>query len=451
MDGDPSSYFFLNLSFTEFLSQFGFRLGLVVVFLICTAFMSACEIAFFSLSRTEVEDFRNREDTSARIVNDLLHTPRYLLATLLTAINLLNVGIILIFSLSLRELSVLNHWNEWSPYLLPLLEIGLITFVILFFGEITPKVYAVQKRTEIVSSTAFVIRFLRTVFYPISWLMINSTRFLDKRLPKEPGITSKEKIKMAIDLTSEADSPDEEKHILKGLVDFSSISVKTIMTVRVDVKNIDLSTPFSDLVLLINEFGFSRIPVFEDTPDQVKGILYVKDLLPLLSPHESNPDWKKLLRPALFVPETKKIDALLEEFREKRQHIAIVVDEFGGTAGIITLEDIIEEIFGEINDEFDSVELVYSKLSENEYVFDGKLPLHELYEITGTDPTHFEEAKGDKDSLAGLILEVYGKIPDKGDVIELYGFHFHIESVVNNRIKRVKMVLPKNHEELSTS
>ena len=340
------------------------------------------------------------------------------------------------------------HDTEFQQLMVAILEVGIITFILLLFGEITPKVYAVQHRRKIVNGTAYLIKFLRTILYPLSWVMINSTKFIDNRITRENDFASKENIKMAIDLTSDEDSPEEEKQILKGLIDFSSISVKAIMTSRVDMRAIDKDLSFAELVEQINEFGYSRIPVFEESPDSIKGILYVKDLLPLLNDPAKNVDWQKLLRPPLFIPETKKIDTLLEEFRERRLHIAIVVDEFGGTAGIVTLEDIIEEIFGEINDEFDHEELIYSKLSDKEFVFDGKTALHQVFEVTHLNPEFFKEARGDKDSLAGLILEFHGKIPSRGDIINFNGFEFHIESVVNNRIRRVKFVIPENIEEI---
>ena len=369
----------------------------------------------------------------------MLKRPRELLATILIFNNLVNVGIILLSTFTLSEMSTLYGWNEGSAgILLKITEVGLITFLLLFFGEITPKVYASQRRLQIVRLMALTMNVLRILFYPLSFLLINSTSFLDKRLRIESDAASFEDIKHAIDLTSEDESPGSEKEILKGIVEFSNISVKAIMRARVDVIAIEQNTSFDEVVELINEYGYSRIPVYDESLDSIKGILYVKDLLRRLKDKQENPQWLDLIRQAYFVPESKKIDDLLEEFKTKRLHIAIVVDEYGGTAGIVTLEDIIEEIFGEINDEFDPEEMYFSKLSDTAFVFDGKVPLHDLVKITDLPDPIFDEAKGDADSLAGLVLEIHGKIPLKGDVIEFENFRFHIESVTKSRIKRIK-------------
>ena len=276
------------------------------------------------------------------------------------------------------------------------------------------------------------------------------TTLIDKKIAVENESASVEDIKHAIDLTSEEESPEEEKEILKGLVTFGNTAAKAIMTPRVEVKAIDMESTFDEVIGLVNEYNFSRIPVYEETLDSLKGVLYIKDLLPLLKKGATNKNWHELIREAYYVPESKKIDDLLDEFKDRRLHIAAVVDEFGGLSGIVTLEDIVEEIFGEINDEFDGDELVYSKLSDSEFVFDGMTPLNDLLKITDLATASFDEIRGDSDSLAGLILEIHGKIPEAGEVITHENFEFHVESVGDNRIKRVKFVIQEKTEEIAT-
>ncbi|MCB9234366.1 MAG: gliding motility-associated protein GldE [Bacteroidia bacterium] len=422
----------------------GINLVVILVLLILSALMSGSEVAYFSLSKSEIEDFREKDKN----VWDLLQKPRRLLATILITNNLVNVALIILSSFTLKAAADFFAWTQpgWPTFLLSFTEVVVITFLLLFFGEITPKIFATQQRIRLVKMLASPLKVLRLVFSPMSWVLINSTRFIDKRIPVNHESTSFEDIKHAIDLTSEEDSPDEEKEILKGIVDFANKPVRSIMRSRVDVSAIDIETPFAEVIEIINEYGYSRIPIYAETLDQVKGILYIKDLLPLLKETETNPEWQKLIRQAYFVPETKKIDDLLDEFKQKRLHIAIVVDEFGGTAGIVTLEDIIEEIFGEINDEFDLDELVYSRISENIFVFEGKTHLTDLVKITGLPDHVFEEARGENDSLAGLILEIHGRIPEKGETIEFEKYLFTIESVSKNRIKRVKFTILQEEE-----
>lgn len=448
MDPDPGSLANILASISTFFSDFGLSVVIIFALLTLSAIISGTEVAFFSLSQAEIDDFKHRRGK----VWELIRKPRKLLATILIFNNLVNVGIILISTFTLSRMAATYGWNDTpvGTVILQITEIGLITLILLFFGEITPKVYAAQKRLLIVRRVALPLQVLSTLFSPLSWVLIRSTRFIDKRINWEKEGASHEDIKHAIDLTSEEESPEEEKEILKGIVNFSSIAVKSIMRARVDIAAIEAKVTFDEVIGMINEYGYSRIPVYEDSLDQIKGILYAKDLLPLLKKDAREPQWQKLIRDAYFIPESKKIDDLLEEFKTRRLHIAIVVDEFGGTAGLVTLEDIIEEIFGEINDEYDEEELIFSKLSETEYVFEGKTPLNDLVKITSLPDNIFDEAKGDNDSLAGLILEVHGRIPSRGEVIEMEQFRFHIESVTQNRIKRVKFVILAQEDEEQT-
>lgn len=453
MDPDPGSLSFIAFTLAGFLGTFGPQLLVVLLLLMLSGLISGSEVAFFSLSHSEIEDLKHREDRVSKVVVDLVTYPKRLLATILIFNNLVNVAIILISTVILHKSAIKYGWGEttFSQILLTVTEVGLITFILLFFGEITPKIYASQKRVSIVRLLAIPLRILRLIFSPLSWLLIHSTRFIDKRIKVESEAASFEDIKQAIELTSEEESPEEEKEILKGIVNFSSISVKAILRARVDVRAIELETTFKEVVELVNEFGYSRIPVYEETLDQIKGILYVKDLLPLLKSDNAVENWQSLVRPAYFIPETKKIDDLLDEFKSRRLHIAIVVDEFGGTSGLVTLEDIIEEIFGEIVDEFDNEELAFSKLSENTFVFDGKMALNDIIKVMELPDSIFDEAKGEADSLAGLILEIQGRIPDKGETIEFENFEFHIESVSKKRIQRVKVVVHREATENTTA
>ena len=445
MDPEPGSIIVILAGVPEFFTQFGLSLLAILALLVLSAVVSGTEVAFFSLSSAEKEEFK----TEGKRVWELLKNPRYLLATILIANNLVNVAIILISSFVMTQMAAFYHWEEsaWAEIALPIIEVGLITFILLFFGEITPKVYATQNRLLIVRRIAVPMYVLRTLLQPISYVLISTTRFLDRKVKDQSEAASFEDLKHAIDLTSEEESPSEEKNILKGIVNFASTQVKSIMRARVDVVAVDLNSPFEEVVELVNKEGYSRMPVYDESLDTIKGILYVKDMLALLKQDARQLDWKQLIRPAYFVPETKKIDDLLEEFKSRRLHIAVVVDEFGGTAGIVTLEDIIEEIFGEISDEFDDEELIFSKLSETKYIFDGKMPLNDILRVVEVPDNSFDEVRGDADTLAGLILEIHGKLPVVGDVVESEGFRFTVESANLRRIKRIKFeVLQDIHE-----
>ena len=445
MDPDPGSYSLILASTPNFFLEFGPLLLAIFALLILSAIVSGTEVAYFSLSQAEREEFKEEGGR----VWDLLSRPKKLLATILIFNNLVNVAIILISSFAIDKVANRYQWygESWADIALPIIEVGLITFVLLFFGEITPKVYATQNRLTIVRRVSLPILISRSFFSPLSWLLISSTSFLDRRIQNQSEAASFEDIKHAIDLTSEEESPTEEKEILKGIVNFSNTQVKAIMRARVDVVAIDFQSPLDEIIKIINDNGYSRMPVYEESLDEVKGILYVKDMLPFLKEGSKPPQWQDLIRSAYFIPETKKIDDLLDEFKSKRLHIAMVVDEFGGTSGLVTLEDIIEEIFGEIIDEFDEEELVFSKLSETTYVFDGKMPLNDILRLLEVPDNSFDDVRGDADTLAGLILEIHGRLPVRGDVVEHERFRFYVESVTQRRIKRVKFEVLKDVQE----
>lgn len=450
MDPDPLSSHIVLAAVPAFWADYGIYLFLVAILLVCSAISSSTEVAYFSLTQAEVKSFRDQNG----VIWELIKKPKVLLATVLIFNNLVNVAMVLISSLALQDMYDAYELDltEWGPWVFPIIEVGLVTFILLFFGEITPKIYASQNRLTIVRLMALPMRVMRLALSPMSFILLRSTNFLDRRVNVESTAASFADIKHAIDLTSEEESPDEEKGILKGIVNLSNTTVRSIMRARVDISAADIEMTLEEVVARINSEGYSRMPVVDDSLDRIKGILYAKDLLPLLRDDNPRKDWQTLMRPAYFIPETKKISDLLNEFKSRRLHIAIVVDEFGGTAGLVTLEDIIEEIFGEIVDEFDEEELVSSKLSDNVYVFDGKLPLNDLVRTMDLGDDVFEEVKGNADSLAGLILELHGKIPERGEVIQFEQFRFIIESVAKNRIKRVKMeilseVVGETHED----
>jgi gliding motility-associated protein GldE len=346
-----------------------------------------------------------------------------------------NIAIILLSSFVFR--AFFNFSDH--PVVGFIIQVILVTFLILLFAEILPKIIATQKPLRFASAMASTILIMLKGFYPLSSLLVRSTNLIDKHMAKKRPNISMHDLSHALEITSGTGSNEEDKSILKGIVSFGNVYAREIMRSRVDVVAVDIDTPFRELIHVILEAGYSRIPVYRESFDNVEGILYIKDLLPFL---EKGPDyrWQDLLRKCFFVPESKKISDLLKEFQEKKIHLAIVVDEYGGTSGIVTLEDILEEIVGEINDEFDTEEtILYSKIDTNNYVFEGKTLLKDFCKITGADYAVFSEVKGEADTLAGLILEIKEELPHKGEKIAFNNFEFVIEGVDNRRIKRVKV------------
>jgi len=418
---------------------------LFIVLIVGSFLASGAEIAFFSLTKAEIEEFRINQSREAQRIWHLINDGKRLLATILITNNFVNVAAILVASNLLQYYADQYQWND---QLRLIIEIVLITGLLLLFGEIVPKVYAARNRLRLVSLLSLPLEVLRWLCRPLSWVLIRGTQFIDRRVKLYEESASLEDLRHAIDLTTPSSEEEkEEQDILKGIVNFSNITVRSIMRARVDVAAVEMNMPFEELVELIQERNYSRMPVYEENLDQVRGVLHIKDLLPYLRQADPQVDLSQIMRDAYFVPESKKIDALLEEFKSQRIHMAVVVDEFGGTAGIVTLEDVIEEIFGEINDEFDSEDWVYTKLSEDTYIFEGRISLNDVRKIVGLDDQVFEDARGDSDSLGGLILELHGKIPAVGEVIQYQSFELHVESVSRNRIAMVKFVRLKEEEE----
>ncbi len=413
--------------------------AILVLLLLGSALISGSEVAFFSLGKPVLTTLNMQEKRVKRLMQ-LLERPRLLLATILIANNLFNISIVI---LSYFIISSTFTFGE-AAVVQFMVEVVLVTFVIVLLGEVVPKVYANHHNVNFALAMAGPLLVLRSLFRPLAMLLVSSTRVLEQRLgSRAMKQVSREEVDHAIDLATDKGTSEAEKDILKGIVKFGDITVKQIMQPRMDIVAIDTDSTFRDVFAIVLDSGFSRIPVYRDNLDQMEGVLYAKDLLKYL--HEADTfDWRVLLRPAFFVPEAKKIERLLQEFQQRHIHLAIAVDEYGGTAGIITLEDIMEEIIGEINDEYDEQEkLPYERLDDNTYVFEGKIQLNDMMKLLGLRPDQWEEERGDSDSLAGLLLEVFQKMPVAGDSISLDGYRFEVVAVTRRRIQKVRIELPK--------
>ncbi len=408
------------------------ELAVLVLLLACSAFISGSEVAFFSLGPSNIDKIASDQSRNASTALKLLGKPEELLSTILIANNFVNVGIVLLAAYISEQLFDFSG----NPILGFLLEVVVITFILLLFGEILPKVYATKANVKFTLFMAVPLNVCEKIFRPLSVFLIKSTSLVKRRAGQKEYSISKGELSEAISLAS-GENKDDEK-ILKGIVKFGNIEAKEIMRPRIDITAIDIKTPFRDVIPEIIESGYSRIPVFSGTFDKVQGILYVKDILPHY--HKPNSfNWQSLLRPPYFVPETKRINDLLEEFQTKKIHLAIVIDEYGGTSGIITLEDILEEIVGEIPDEHGSEDISFEKIEENIYIFEGKTLLNDFFKVMEIETDPFEEVRGDSDTLAGLILELTGEIPGQGFSIDYKHFRFRILSADKRRIKKLRV------------
>jgi len=430
----------LNFASVDLVSSAGLIAGLAVtiLLLLCSAAASASETAFFSLSPSQLSEIRSSKASVDKRIIYLLENSRLLLATILITNNLVNVGIVILSTF------LVNHYLDFSanPLMGFLFQVVIITALLLLLGEIMPKVIATRKPVSIASMLATPLIIVQKILYPFSMLLVNSTRFVDKRQAQNHHITLDD-ISNAIDITNDGQVDEEDRKIMKSITRFGEINAREIMSPRVDLTVIDNALSFSEVQKIIMESGYSRIPVYNETPDTITGILYIKDLLPHLSENDTFA-WEKLVRPPFFIPENKPINDLLQEFQEKKIHMAVVVDEYGGTSGIITLEDIIEEIVGEINDEFDieADNRFYSRVDGHNYIFEGKTSINDMCRVLGLDDRIFDEAKGESESLAGLILELAGKMPSTGETFNLGEFIFRIEAADKRRIKKVKITTP---------
>jgi len=406
----------------------------IVLLLAVSAITAASEVALFSLNATHMRDLKERGGASGAQVLELLSKPRRLLATILVTNNFANVGITVLSTIVVAGMFDLGVMSEKLVFLVQVIA---VTAVILMLGEVLPKVYATSHPMRVAQVFSTPIVGLRFFWAPVTKLLLGSTSFIEKRYRKRAQNVDAESLGHALELTTDASTTAEEQRILSGIVKFGNIEARQVMRARTEMTAFNKDISFKELMEAIIASGFSRVPVYEETADRVVGVLYIKDVLPHIEMKDF--DWNSLLRPAYFVPENKKLDELLKEFQKKHVHLAIVVDEYGGTSGIITLEDVIEEIVGDITDEYDDVDLIYSKLDDHTYVFEGRAPLTDMYRILGIDGKLFEEHKGESETLGGFILELTGRIPQKGERVSLHNFNFTVESADNKRVRRVKV------------
>ena len=420
-----------------------------IVLLFCSALISGTEVAFFSLSKTDIIKISDETKGQNPVVH-LLQNPSKLLATILITNNFINILIVLIFA-SLGEvfLKEQNLSLTILSFIVPSsivkfsIEVLLVTFFILLFGEVLPKVYASRRALKFCNLMCRPLQFLTFFLTPLSFPLINLTNVIEKKLGSKNSNFSVEILSKALELTSEGSTTKEEKKILEGIVSFGNTETVQIMKPRIDIFALSHEETYDEVLTKILKHGYSRNPVYKNSIDNIVGVLYAKDLLGFLDNKDFN--WQELLREPFFVPENKKLDDLLVEFRERKNHLAIVVDEYGGTSGIVTLEDVIEEIVGEINDEFDTDDLSYSKIDANNYIFDGKITIKDFCKVLeDTDEEKFEESKGESETIAGFILEISGKFPKIGEKINFDRYTFTIEALDRKRIKQLKVT--RHHE-----
>ena len=407
---------------------------LVILLLLLSGFASASEIAFFSLSPTDVESLDPDKSSSDKLIELLRDDSERTLATVLITNNLVNVAVIMLCNYIFG--SLFTFGAEWLQFLCVTI---LLTFLLLLFGEIIPKVYSRRRPFAFCRKAVKGIMFFRRLFWPIETILLKSGAFAEKVIQKENRQLSVDELEQALELTDKEEIKDEQS-MLQGIIRFGDETAKEIMTSRQDIVDLDIRCSYDTVLKCIVENNYSRIPVYQDNQDNIRGVLYIKDLLPHLS-KGSNFRWQSLIRPPYFVPETKKIDDLLRDFQENKVHIAIVVDEFGGTSGIVTLEDILEEIVGEINDEFDEDERNYTKLASNTYLFEGKTLLKDFLKILNLPDDEFDDIEGDADSLAGLLLEIKGDFPAVHEVLIYKDYKFEVLEIEERRISKVKVIV----------
>ncbi len=433
-DPEPGSFFLLmvvqNVP-TLFFVVYGIILLILLIF---SGLVSGSEVAFFSLNPHEIRSLREGSPQEKKIYS-LVSKPKVLLATILILNNFINIAFI--------TLSTFVTWQitgtEEAEGTIIVVLTAIITFLIVYFGEVVPKIYANQKSVGFARLTVPLINVAVVLFKPFSWFLITISNGIEKNIQRTRFELSADQLNQALELTANGETTEKEKGILRGIVNFGQLNVKQVMRSRVDIIAFDQSLDFHELMDKINKYGYSRIPIYKETIDKITGILFIKDLLPHINKKESF-KWQKLIREPYFIPETKKIDTLLKDFQEKHVHMAIVVDEYGGTSGLVTMEDVIEEIVGEIHDESDD-EIVYNKIDEHTYIFEGKTTIIDFCKITDQDPSIFEEVKGESESLGGLILELNCKLPGTGEKITYKNFAFIIIAVDQKRIKKIKVII----------
>ena len=429
MDPDPASLLYSI--------DFEFLIGItaIVILLICSAFISGSEVALFSLSQKDIDEIMENDFNKGNLISELLEKPKKLLATILVANNFVNIAVVILFS----SFSGKMFNGIASSALRFTLEVVLVTFFLLLFGEVLPKIYANRNNIVFAQKVAVSISLLNKILSPISVPMRNSIHFIEKKLNVQKGNFSVNQLSQALELTSQSDTTDGEQKILEGIVTFGNTEVRQVMSPRIDVFSLNIEETFKEIMPKIIEKGYSRIPVYKENIDQIEGILFIKDLIPHID--NDNFNWVELLREPFFVPENKKLDDLLKDFQSMKSHLAVVVDEYGGTSGIISLEDVLEEIVGDISDEFDDEDLIYSQIDDNNFLFEGKISLKDFYRIIDVNEEEFERQKGEAETLAGFLLEISGNFPKKSQKITFHNLIFTIENVDKRRIKQIKVTL----------
>ncbi|MFV8368488.1 gliding motility-associated protein GldE [Flavobacterium sp. LB2R40] len=430
MDPEPSLFFAHAIDTNVVLGFTG-----IAVLLFCSALISGAEVALFSLSQKDIDETVQENNSKGKIISELLGKPKKLLATLLVANNFMNISIILLFSfLGENVFSVIV-----SPFLKFIVEVLVVTFLILLFGEVLPKVYASRNNVKFAKLVVYPIAFLDKILSPISLPMRVATIYLHNKLGKQKTNFSVDQLSQALELTASDETSTEEQKILEGIVSFGNTDTRQVMSPRIDIFALEIDESFAVICPKIIEKGYSRIPVYRDNIDQIEGVLFVKDLLPHINTNDF--DWKSLLREPFFVPENKKLDNLLKDFQGMKSHLAIVVDEYGGTSGLVSLEDVIEEIVGDISDEFDDENINFSQIDDRNYLFEGKINLKDFYRIIDVDEELFEIKKGEAETLAGFILEILGNFPKKNQKIVFENCLFTVEEVDQKRVKQIKVTI----------
>lgn len=430
MDSEPSTIFDYTLD-----TNLVFGFFAIFALLFCSALVSGAEVALFSLSQKDVDDTLQEHPSKGKIISKLLEKPKKLLATLLVANNFINICVVILFLFIGKNL----FSAVTSPFLKFSIQVIIVTFLILLFGEVLPKVFASRNNIKFAKWSAYPVAVLDKLLSPISLPMRKVTIYLHNKLGKQKTNFSVDQLSQALELTDSDEGSFEEQKILEGIVTFGNTDAKQVMSPRMDIFALEIEESFATIYSKIIEKGFSRIPVYRDNIDQIEGVLFVKDLLRHIDKEEF--DWKTLIREPFFIPENKKIDNLLKDFQNMKSHLAIVVDEYGGTSGIVSLEDIIEEIVGDISDEFDGDNTNFSKIDDKNYLFEGKTNLKDFYRIIDVNEELFETAKGEAETLAGFILEVLGNFPKKDQKITFGNCTFTIEVVDKKRVKQIKVAI----------
>lgn len=421
------------------------EIAVIFVLLIINGMVASSEVAFFALSPQEKEEIKNDDNPKNDLILDLLNKPRYVLSTVLIVISLLNISVVLLTHLVIGRffpedtapIQIGSYFLN-AHYMEEFITIAIDIFFILLFVDVIPITFAQSNKLRVANFMAVPINLLVKLFYPLSYFMVNASAYIEKKIRRYTEIDTDE-LEQAIEMTADKNTTQEDINVLKGIVHFGEITAKQIMRPRLDIHALELSWTFDKVLEYVQESGYSRLPVYTDSLDKIKGVLHVKDLLKYMDmPKEF--DWHLMIHEALFIPEGKKIDDLLKDIQSTRKHLAIVVDEHGGTSGIITLEDIVEEVLGEIKDEFDDdEEFTSSRIDASKFVFEGKVLLNDVCKIIGADVNDFEEVRGEADSLAGLVLELAGKMPVKNDVYSFQNYSFKVLNIEQNRIRRIEV------------